>query len=282
MKKEVRTICYDSDLRVEAYRLEGIVQPFPNHFHEFYVIGYMVGGERYLSCKNKEYTLHKGDIVLFNPEDNHTCAQLGKEPLNYWGINISKSAMLTLVKEITGREVMPYFTQSVVVDKELACYIEPLHESIMNGSLEFEKEELLLLMLSLLLHRYGMPFEEKTSDYCKEIEDTCDFIGANFAESISLNQLCECAGLSKSALLRAFTKYKGMTPYRYLQTIRVEVAKNLLQSGTPLMDAAVQTGFSDQSHFTKFFSMFIGVTPGTYRDIFLNKDGKGDSNESKT
>jgi len=86
MKKEVRTICYDSDLQLEAYRLEGIVQPFPNHFHECYVIGYMVGGKRYLSCKNKEYTLNKGDIVLFNPEDNHACAQRGDETLHYLGV----------------------------------------------------------------------------------------------------------------------------------------------------------------------------------------------------
>lgn len=32
MKKEIRTVCYDDDLHLEAYRFEGIVQPFPNHF----------------------------------------------------------------------------------------------------------------------------------------------------------------------------------------------------------------------------------------------------------
>lgn len=34
MKKEIRTVVYDESLRIEAYRFEGIVQPFPNHFHE--------------------------------------------------------------------------------------------------------------------------------------------------------------------------------------------------------------------------------------------------------
>ena len=43
MKKEIRTVVYDEDLRLEAYRFVGIVQPFPNHFHEHYVIGF-VGG----------------------------------------------------------------------------------------------------------------------------------------------------------------------------------------------------------------------------------------------
>ena len=38
MKKGIRTAVYDEGLRMEAYRFEGIAQPFPNHFHEYYVI----------------------------------------------------------------------------------------------------------------------------------------------------------------------------------------------------------------------------------------------------
>ena len=48
MKKETRTVVYDDELRMEAYRFEGIVQPFPNHFHEHYVIGFVEEGQRVL------------------------------------------------------------------------------------------------------------------------------------------------------------------------------------------------------------------------------------------
>jgi AraC-like DNA-binding protein len=240
----------------------------------------MVAGGRYLSCKNIEYVLRRGDIVLFNPEDNHTCAQAGSEALHYLGINISKSVMLRLVKEVIGNETLPRFSQNVVLDEELACYIQPLHEGIMSGSGEFEKEELLLLMISLLLQRYCEPFEQCSEDCPREIENTCKFIEEHFAEPVSLEQLCACAGLSKSALLRAFTKVKGVTPYRYLQTVRVGAAKKLLEQGTSLVDTAMQTGFSDQSHFTRFFSMFIGLAPGVYRDIFRDKNAKGEPNEN--
>ena len=75
MKKETRTVVYDDELRLEAYLLQGIVQPFPNHFHEYYVIGLIENGERSLSCKNKEYMIQKGNIILFNPGDNHACVQ---------------------------------------------------------------------------------------------------------------------------------------------------------------------------------------------------------------
>jgi AraC-like DNA-binding protein len=280
MKKEVRTICYDDDLQLEAYRLEGIVQPFPNHFHEYYVIGYMVSGERFLSCRNREYTLRQDDIILFNPEDNHACAQSGDEPLHYLGINLAKPVMLKLVNEITGGKALPRFSSPVVSDQEIACTIQPLHDCMMRGSGEFEKEELFLLMMSLLLQRYCEPFEDHAADCRKEIEDTCDYMDRHYAEPISLEQLSMCAGLSKSALLRAFTKSKGITPYRYLQTVRVAKAKKLMEQGVSLIDTAMQTGFSDQSHFTKFFSMFIGLAPGVYRDIFRDKTVKGAPDEN--
>lgn len=93
MRKEKRTICYDAELALEAYVLDGIVQAFPNHFHDFCVVGYMVAGQRFLSCAAMEYTLNPGDIVLFNPRDNHGCAQCGSEALHYLGINIPPTTM---------------------------------------------------------------------------------------------------------------------------------------------------------------------------------------------
>ena len=39
--QEQRHVYYDCDLAIEAYNLSGIVQKFPNHFHEYYVIGFV-------------------------------------------------------------------------------------------------------------------------------------------------------------------------------------------------------------------------------------------------
>ena len=58
-----------------------------------------------------------------------------------------------------------------------------------------------------------------------------------------------------------------------------EGAKKLLEQGSSLVEAAMRTGFSDQSHFTNYFSRFIGLSPGAYRDIFLKReDEKGETN----
>ena len=98
----------------------------------------------------------------------------------------------------------------------------------------------------------------------------------HFAERVCLDQICRETGLGKSTLLRAFTKSKGITPYRYLETVRINEAKKLLTEGVSPLDAAIQTGFSDQSHFTNYFTSFIGLAPGVYREIFFEKDKGGE------
>jgi AraC-like DNA-binding protein len=274
MKKETRTAVYDHQLRLEAYRFEGVVQPFPNHFHGYYVIGFVEQGARCLSCKNREYTIEKGHIILFNPGDNHACVQSDHGTLDYRGLNISQEVMLDLAEEITGRRELPGFSQNVIQDEELACYLRPLHDWIMKGSGEFGKEENLLLLLSLLIERYSGPFARCVPDCPAEIHRACAFMEEHFAERICLDQICRHAGLSKSTLLRAFTKLKGVTPYNYLENIRIGEAKKLLEQGVPPVEAALRTGFSDQSHFTRLFRRYIGLAPGGYRDIFLDKEGE--------
>lgn len=275
MKKETRTVVYDDELRLEAYRFEGIVQPFPSHFHEHYVIGFVEKGERVLSCRGREYTIEEGSIVLFNPEDSHACVQSDGGTFDYRGFSLSKETMLDLAEEVAGKREPAGFSEHVIYDEEAACYLCPLHEMVMNGTGGFGKEESLLLLISLLIQKYGQPFESCIPECRQEIGKACEYMEQHFTERIYLDQICRYAGLGKSTLLRAFTKSKGVTPYRYLETIRINEAKKLLSGGIPPVEAAIRTGFSDQSHFTNYFSQFTGLAPGIYREIFLKKEGDG-------
>ena len=281
MKKETRTVVYDDELRLESYRFEGTQQPFPNHFHEYYVIGFVESGERCLSCKNNEYAIQKGNVLLFNPGDNHACVQNDGGTLDYRGFNISKEVMLDLTEEVTGKRELPGFSENVIFDEEVICYLHPLHEVVMKGLCDFGKEENLLLLISMLIQRYGQPFENCIPECRGEIEKACRFMEQHFAERIYLDQICRYAGLSKSTLLRAFTKSKGVTPYSYLENIRIGEAKKLLEQGFPPIEAALRTGFSDQSHFTNYFNRFIGLSPGVYREIFLAKSSGEDKSNRK-
>ncbi len=227
--------------------------------------------------------VHPGEIeiavsscgVVTDPGDTHACVQTDGGTLDYRGFNIATEIMLDLAEEITGKRALPGFSPAVLRDEDVSCYLRPLHDLVLNGSLEFGKEESLLFMLSLLMRRCGQPFEDCIPECREEIERACAFMEEHVAERISLDQICREAGLSKSTLLRAFAKSKGVAPYCYLESLRIGRAKKLLEQGMSPMEAALKTGFSDQSHFTNYFARFIGLTPGAYRDIFLKNDEAG-------
>ncbi|MBB5337104.1 AraC family ligand binding domain-containing protein [Pectinatus brassicae] len=269
MPQEIRNIKYDDILKIEAYQFKGIMQKFPNHFHEHYVIGFIEKGNRYLSCKNKTYIIQPGVLLIFNPHDNHACEQIDNQNLDYRCINIQPEIMENFILEITGKPYQPVFTSQVIFNDELVNTLRKLHEMILEGSAVLQKEETLFSLLEQLLTEYTA--KKNTSQNINiPIQKVCSFIKQHYRENISLTDLAAIAELNKYYLLRLFTKQTGISPYSYLETIRINKAKALLQHGTLPIDAALQTGFTDQSHFSKFFKKFIGLTPKQYMNIFKN------------
>ncbi|NRX77001.1 AraC-like DNA-binding protein [Clostridium beijerinckii] len=254
MLNEVRTVCFDTELSIEAYNFKGIMQKFPNHFHDYYVIGFIENGKRYLSCKNKQYIIETGDLIVFNPGDIHTCEQIDDRTLDYRCINIKKDVMKKITFEITGKEYLPNFMEFVLFRNELTSSLKELHLMIMEEERNLKKEELFLFIMEQLIREYSNPVSEMTiQEASAEIKTVCDYLENNYMENITLNQLSNLTGLSKYYLLHSFTKQKGISPYNYLQTIRISKAKKILEQGIAPIDVAFKTGFTDQSHFTNFF-----------------------------
>ncbi len=271
MKQEIRTVKYDPDLKVEAYHFQGIMQKFPNHFHEYYVIGFIEQGRRLLTCKNREYTIEPGDLLLFNPHDNHACEQIDGKTLDYRCINIQPEIMDRAMLEITGRAYLPYFTQQVVFHSELVPVLRELHQIMMEEERDFRKEEIYVFLLEQLIEEYTeQEVLSQNTEQSMEARAICEFLEKHYMDNITLNDLCKLTGLSKYYLLRSFTKQKGISPYSYMEAIRIEKAKRMLEQGMLPIDVAMQTGFADQSHFSNFFKKFIGLTPRQYKNIFKN------------
>ncbi|MHA2790098.1 AraC family transcriptional regulator [Corynebacterium sp. S7] len=67
-----------------------------------------------------------------------------------------------------------------------------------------------------------------------------------------------------SHLSRSFSKAFGISPHRYVISLRVEHARTLLLKGLPLGEVALQSGFYDQAHLTRHFRSLLGTTPGRF------------------
>jgi AraC-like DNA-binding protein len=94
-----------------------------------------------------------------------------------------------------------------------------------------------------------------------------EFINARMEGTISLDDLAQVAGLSRSHFHRLFKKSLGMTPYQYLVQARIERAKELLlESDQAVADVAATLGFADQSHFSNVFRRHTSITPRAFRN----------------
>ena len=71
--------------------------------------------------------------------------------------------------------------------------------------------------------------------------------------------------VSRSALIRRFTRRFGLAPSRYLRNLRCVSAKELMRNGTAIAQVAQELGFADQAHFTREFKKIHGITPGRYQ-----------------
>ena len=86
----------------------------------------------------------------------------------------------------------------------------------------------------------------------------------HFAETVSLDDLADHAGLSPLYLVRVFHGAFGMPPHEYQLNLRVQHACALLVARRPASEVAVTVGFSDLSHLTRHFKRLIGVPPGEF------------------
>lgn len=90
------------------------------------------------------------------------------------------------------------------------------------------------------------------------------YVRSNLTEAITLLDLERVTGCSTFQIIRAFRREAGVTPHAYIMSLRVHHATKLLRSGRQIIHVAADTGFADQSHFTKHFKRVHGQTPGAY------------------
>ena len=256
MSEQSRKAVYNGGLGIEAYWFQGLSRPFPAHFHPYFVVGLMEKGKRKLLWGGEEYRLQAGDLMLLNPGESHACAEVGGG-LNYRSVNLPPEAAAALAGVPD-----PVFPAPVLRDEELAAEFRALHLRILEGEEAGAR-------LADFLKRLPAPTGPRKPQPLgrREVDSACAFMAERLGERISLDRLCRHTGLSRSTLLRAFLREKGVTPYQYLEALRISAAKALLDQGASPLEAALETRFSDQSHFTNAFTRLMGLPPGEYRAL---------------
>jgi len=96
-----------------------------------------------------------------------------------------------------------------------------------------------------------------------------EYLEAHFATDISMADIARATNMSVSTFGPAFKQSLGRAPHQWLMHRRVEQAKQLLRKGNQrASDIALACGFADQSHLTRVFARYVGLTPLTWRRIY--------------
>ena len=96
-----------------------------------------------------------------------------------------------------------------------------------------------------------------------------EFIEENFRQSIQVSNLAAMVNITPRTLNRRFQSAVAMRPIEYIQAVRIEQAKRLLELGNvTIKSLAEQVGYDDISSFTRLFKRATELTPKEYQDKF--------------
>ncbi|AUT02239.1 AraC family transcriptional regulator [Nostoc sp. CENA543] len=110
-------------------------------------------------------------------------------------------------------------------------------------------------------HNYGTLPKHK-------LKIVLDYIQANLAEDISLDNLAEVAGISQFHFARLFKKSMHLPPHQYIIRQRIELAKQLLQKPEyNITEIALECGFAHPTHLSRHFRRLVGMSPSEFRKL---------------
>ena len=262
---------------VELLRAEHLTQSFPKHTHECYAVGVIERGALGFSYRGENVVASSGDVSLCIPGEAHTGEPAGAEGWAYRMFYLDARVLQRVSSELGGTpRDAPFFGSGVITDDGLAGQLRALHLQLERGVPRLEGETRLLEVLAGLItrhadapprHRAG----HKGGHEPQAVTQVKRYLESHYAEDVSLERLTHLTGLSRHYLVRAFGEAAGVPPHAYLRQVRVEHAKTFLARGHAVAEVAVMTGFTDQSHLTRWFKRLWGVTPGQYRRYSLSR-----------
>lgn len=226
------------------------------YYEKDYVIALVLDGETEYIINDKKYLVQKNDVILFPPK---TMRSGQTDPQHPWSfINIT-------FRMKTNESADTYFNKSIQVWKNAGDAIRK-HFQEASGAWT-GKNPLYQVRCSLLateiLYKMilsEMPYQKLA--HIKKLEKARNMIQENFRNEISIEELAASIDLSVSYFRRLFHEAYGCSPMQYIINLRIENARDLLQSGeVNVTEAALSSGFEDIYYFSTLFKRKTGSTP---------------------
>ena len=252
---------------------------YHRHSHETYSLGVTDVGAQSFTCRGAAHTSAAGMVMAFNPDDPHDGQATDGLGFTYRMIHIGPELVAAVLADAAGGPVgLPLFAEPVLSDPVLAARLRGLHHALLGQASALRRDELLAaVVLAAARQSRGAAArataltagdgraEARPADAARIARRARDLIAGHYRDDINAGDLADATGRSRFALHRAFTHVYGMPPSDYQRQLRLREARGLIAAGPPISEAAALTGFADQSHLSRWFVRYYGVTPGRYQ-----------------
>lgn len=232
------------------------------HWHGNIEILFCTSGSGKVMCNSAECNIEKGDLVVINSNVRHTTWTIGKTALEFYCLIIDTGFLTSNGIEVEGIEY-EYLINS---EKAKSIYSKIVDEikTQEEYSIPAIRAEVLNLMVYLSRFHSAASNPETRSNLMDDenIKLALNYIKANLASKLTLDEVADEVGLSKHYFSRRFKKITGMTFVTFVNSLRCRSAKNMLSKNEfSIHEVAVKCGFENDSYFSKTFKSIMGCLP---------------------
>jgi AraC-like DNA-binding protein len=246
----------DTDGNIIIKTCDNSIHSSKRHFHQEISIALVESGNSKVEVGPQTYDITERTFLIIPENSVHSC-----HPYNFdkWKFNMLYINRLWF-DSVYNKAYKTKFSY-IKLDSQQYDRISEFFNSIKENFFDIEKEAKLIELISMLKQDVNGCTNDLNID---KIERTKKFIDNNYLNDISLCDLEKVSDLNRYSVIRQFSEQYGLAPHQYITNARINFAKTLFKSGYSFADIAVQSGFYDQSHFTKCFKNYTGVTPKHY------------------
>jgi AraC family transcriptional regulator len=226
------------------------------HRHDTAYLGYVVSGDFTETCPRGR-SRYAGGSLHFHPAGDPHSGVVGEQGARSFNILPARplAARLDDAAGTLGHGEWP---------RHVASLAGRCHRAFLarDAASDLECEAAALELLAAVL-RMGTPRETGTPSWLFAARD---YLHAHPSRPITLFELSQVAGVHAVHLVRVFRRRLGVTPAEYARQLRLEFAcRALAETDQPIVEVALEAGYSSQAHMTAAFRTQLGSTPAAYR-----------------
>lgn len=269
--------CYEYRDEIFFIREQEDCKTFPAHLHISIELIYINKGRKKIKIGETKYSLNQGDIAVVFPNTVHSYIDYDEEK------DGAEGTVITLIifnhtQYFEFKERLSGITATTPVVRK-----ENIHDDVkycIGALLEnFDKKEsprLASLYMQIIMERLSpyLGIVQSQNVVPKNlIGKVIMYISKNFREKISLDILSKEFSVSKEHISRVFSETLNMRLNQYVNTMRINYAKELLIStDLNILAIGMESGFENQQTFNRVFRELSGISPKEFRNKFKSND----------